>query len=77
MNQLGQNKHYRTLFFSMLIILLGLCFLRYALQIDFPRGILLALAVLIALLGDRDEIIAMCICCIPLSLWSAVYCSSA
>ena len=66
MSQLKQRKHPRALFYSLLILMLGMCFLRYALQINFPRGILLALAVLIALLGDRDEIIAMCICCIPL-----------
>lgn len=66
MNQINQKKHSRAIFYGLLALLLGLCFIRYALQVNFPRSILLVLAVLIALLGDRDEIIAMCICCIPL-----------
>lgn len=66
MNELNQEKHSRTRFWSLLVLLLGLCFVRYALQVNFPQIVLLGLAVLIAFLGDRDEVMAMCICCIPL-----------
>ena len=66
MIQLNHEKRSRVLFWSLLALLLGLCFVRYALQVNFPQIILLGLAVLIAFLGDRDEIIAVCVCCIPL-----------
>lgn len=56
----------RRQFWVLLGLLLGLIFVRYALQVDFPRSILLLVAVLAAVLGDWDEIIAVCICCIPL-----------
>lgn len=47
-------------------ILMVLVFIRYVLQVPFPWEILLAVVAVIALLGDRDELIAMCLCCIPL-----------
>lgn len=50
--------------------LLGLLFLliltRYALQIDIPRLAFLLVIAVIVLLGDQDEIVAMCMCFIPL-----------
>ena len=50
--------------------LLGLLFLliltRYALQIDIPRLVFLLVIAVIVLLGDQDEIVAMCMCFIPL-----------
>lgn len=61
-----EKQKSRTLFYILLAMLLGLAFVRYALQIYYPRGILLLLAILIACVGDPDEIVAMCICCIPL-----------
>lgn len=62
----SQNKRSRRLFHGLLALLLTLCVTRYSLQINIPQGILLAIALLIALVGDQDEIIAMCVCCIPL-----------
>lgn len=66
MIQLNPKKHSRVMFWTLLSILLGLCIVRYALQVSFPRVILLGMVILIAALGDRDEIVAVCICCIPL-----------
>lgn len=66
MNQFSTQKYSRVLFWSLLGLLLGLCFTRYALQVNISLTILLVVAVLVALLGDRDEIIALCICMIPL-----------
>ena len=59
-----QNTH--QLFKFLFGVLLALIFVRYVLQIAFPWEILLALVAIIAVLGDRDEIIAMCVCCVPL-----------
>ena len=53
-------------FWCLLGLLLLLTMVRYALQIDIPRVVFLVVIGAIAIFGDRDEIIAMCICCIPL-----------
>lgn len=66
MNSIIQNKTSRKLFYGMLALLLGGCFIRYALQINIPPVVILAAAILAIVLGDHDEIMAMCICCIPL-----------
>ena len=66
MIQLNPQKHSRARFWSLLAVLLALCFVRYALRINLPRTVLLVVAAVIMLAGDRDEVIAMCICCIPL-----------
>lgn len=66
MNQHNQKQHSRLLFRILLGLLLGGCFVRYSLQVNIPPAALLAVSVLIALLGDRDETIALCICMIPL-----------
>lgn len=67
MIELNQKKHSRVLFWSLLVLLLGLCIVRYALQVNFPRVVLLGIIVAMAVVGDRDEIMAVCICCIPLN----------
>lgn len=66
MNQLNQKQHSRPLFWGLLGLLLGACFVRYSLQVNIPMAALLAVTVLMALLGDRDEVIALCLCMIPL-----------
>lgn len=62
----GRNQNRHTRFYCLLFFLLGLCFVRYGLQINFPKAVFLAVVILIAVLGNQDEIIAMMICCIPL-----------
>lgn len=59
-------KKDRRRFWCLLGLLLLLTMVRYALQIDIPRFVFLVVIGVIAIFGDRDEIIAMCICCIPL-----------
>lgn len=59
------NKTHKR-FGCLLCILLFLITVRYAFQIDIPRVIFLLVIAMIAAFGDRNEIIAMCICCIPL-----------
>ena len=56
----------RTRFICLLGVLLTALAIRYAFQINIPRILLTILIFLIALLGDRNEIIALIICCIPL-----------
>lgn len=62
----GVMKKDRRRFWCLLGLLLLLTMVRYALQIDLPRFVFLAVIGVIAIFGDRDEIIAMIICCIPL-----------
>lgn len=66
MNELYQEKQKRILFWGLLLLLLGLCIVRYALQVNFPQIILLGVVILAAFISDENEIIALCICCIPL-----------
>lgn len=69
MNEMKINRDKecrRPVFVFLFGLLMILIFVRYVLQVQFPWEILLLLAAMIALLGDRDEIIAMAICCIPL-----------
>lgn len=66
MNQIYSMRSGRKRFYTLLLLLLGLIFIRYSLQIDLPRVFFLAMVVFIAFLGNRDEVVAMCMCCIPL-----------
>lgn len=59
-----KNRHRR--FACMLACLLMSVMIRYSFQIDLPRAVFLVVIGLIVLLGDRNEIVAMIICCIPL-----------
>ena len=61
-----QNMNRRGRFWVLLGLLLALIMMRYALQIDIPRILFLAIVGLIAFWGDRDEIIAVCISLIPM-----------
>ena len=47
-------------FYVLLSLLLLLICVRYSLQVDIPRAVFLAIILVIAVLGDRDEITAMC-----------------
>lgn len=66
MNQTNKKQSGHVRFYILLAMLLGLAFVRYSLQIGIPRELLMVMAVLIAMTGSRDEIIAVCLCCIPL-----------
>ena len=60
-----ENNRYR--FYVLFSLLMLLLFLNYALLISVPSLIFVGILVLMAFLGDRDEIISVCICCIPLA----------
>ena len=57
----------KWVFGSLYALLMLLVFVRYVFQIDFPPFILLAITILMACLGDRNEILAVCMLCIPLT----------
>lgn len=59
-------KKDRKRFWCLLGLLILLIMVRYAFQTDIPPVVFLLFIGLIVLLGDRDEVIAMLICCIPL-----------
>ena len=63
---INKAKSGRTGFFVLLFMLLSCCVVRYTLQINIPQALLLGIAVCIAMIGDRDELIAMSVCSIPL-----------
>lgn len=66
MNRMNRKRTSHTRFFVLLVLLLTLIGVRYAFQIDIPRPLFVAIIAVIAAMGDRDEILAMCMCCIPL-----------
>ena len=58
------NKH--TSFYILFTVLIIFLFARYAFQFDVPRYALSIVLMVMALLGDQDEILAALMCCIPL-----------
>lgn len=62
----GSSIPNRGRFTCLLALLLTAIAIRYAFQIDIPRIVFTVLFILIALLGDRNEICALIICCVPL-----------
>ena len=58
------NNHKR--FYLLLGALLALIFVRYAFLIDIPRMIFVGVIVCMSLLADKDELLALYVCCIPL-----------
>lgn len=61
-----KTKHDNRRFYGFLTLLLGLISLRYALQIDVPPILFLGIILCMAVLGDLNELIGICICCIAL-----------
>ena len=61
-----RSKH--TLFYWMLAIMLGMIFARNVLHIGFSIYVFLIPIALIAIFGKKDDIIAISIACIPLSV---------
>ena len=61
-----QEKNSRVRFWCLFGLLLVLVSVRYALQIDIPRVLFLLIIGSIAVFGDRDEIVAMCMALIPM-----------
>ena len=55
-----------TRFYILLSVLIGLLFIRYGLEIGIPRIVLTGVIAIIALVGNRSEILAIAMCCIPL-----------
>lgn len=57
----------RKIFVNILFItLLLINYIRYGLQISLPTEFLLLISLIISLLGDDEDIISLCFCCIPL-----------
>ena len=56
----------RTCFYVLLTILILLLMIRYSFQIEIPRTLLTATVVAIAMFGDRNEIVAIVMGCVPL-----------
>lgn len=60
------NPPHRGRFVLLLAVLLTVIGIRYSFQIDIPRAVFVGMIIVIALLGDRNEIISLIVCCIPL-----------
>lgn len=61
-------------FYSLFSLLMLLLFFRYALLISFPSVVFVGILAMMAFWGDREEILAVCICCIPLDSAVPFYC---
>lgn len=59
-----RNKH--TGFYVLVAILMALTLAKYAFLLNIHKLILTAIVILMSLLGDKDEILATIMCCIPL-----------
>lgn len=59
------NKQW--LFHTLFVLMLMLVFVRYGLQIDYPRAVLLMISAIMACIGNPTQILALCMICIPLS----------
>ena len=66
MRTLTLNASFKYRFYALFSLLIFLLFLNYVLLIPIPGLIFIGVLVLTAFLGDRNEIISVCICCIPL-----------
>ncbi|MBR2895589.1 MAG: O-antigen ligase family protein [Oscillospiraceae bacterium] len=60
----SKSEHIR--FYSLFFVMTVVLFIRYAFQVEVPRVVFTILIALIALAGTQDEIVAICMCCIPL-----------
>ena len=58
------NKRHVFCFF--LMALMALVLIRYGFQINIPRTSITAVVILIALLGGKNEVLTIALCCIPL-----------
>ena len=66
MNEMTVKSPGRTRFYWLLLLLMVLIALRYAFQINIPPLLFVSVIVFMALMGDANEVLALCICCIPL-----------
>lgn len=62
--QIKKNSHLP--FGCLLSLLIALVLVRYSFSIDIPGILLTAVIMIVAAIGDRDEILAISFCCIPL-----------
>ena len=60
------NKNNHFLFYSLLSVLIVLLFARYAFLINIPRIVLTVIVFAIAICGNKNEVIAIAMCCLPL-----------
>lgn len=61
-----QNSAGHKKFYALLTLLLSCCFAEYVFGLYIPQLIFMAIGFLTALVGDEDEIAALCICCVPM-----------
>lgn len=66
MRTLTLNANVKYRFYALFSLLIFLLFLNYVLLIPIPGLVFIGVLVLTAFLGDRNEIISVCISCIPL-----------
>lgn len=64
--RIHKQKREHIRFYTLILALIVLLFARYGLEIGIPRIVLTGTIALIAVLGNRNEIMAIAMCCIPL-----------
>lgn len=60
------KKNSYTAFGLLVALLLVLVFVRYAFSVEIPKAVLTAVLIAIAIVGNKNELMAVCLCCIPL-----------
>lgn len=60
------KKNSYTAFGLLVALLLVLVFIRYAFSVEIPKAVLTAVLVAIAVVGNKNELMAVALCCIPM-----------
>ena len=60
------KKENHGVFSCLVTLLILLLFTRYSFNVDIPRVVLTSVVIAIAVIGTKDEILAISLCCIPL-----------
>ena len=66
-SETNENSPIRWMFYIELAVLIALVFVRNVLKAEIPVSVFLGITAIIALLGTKEEIVTLGICCIPLS----------
>ena len=62
-----------SLFYVLLSVFMALIYVKHVFEMPIPAFVFLLGIVAIAFVGNRNHIIAMCMCCVPLSTSLEIY----
>ena len=56
----------RAVFYSLLALLMLMIFFKYSFSVNIPQIVLTAIILVVAFIGDQNEILSISVCCLPL-----------